>query len=63
MKAFASLWNAYRSNNAIAEELHLSIRTIESHLGVIFNKLGVGLRTEAVIQAIVRGWLTLEELA
>ncbi len=51
------------SNNAIAEELHLSVRTIESHLGVIFNKLGVGSRTEAVIQAIVRGWLTLEELS
>jgi DNA-binding NarL/FixJ family response regulator len=51
------------SNSAIAEELHLSVRTIESHLGVIFNKLGVGSRTEAVIQAMTRGWLTLEELS
>jgi NarL family two-component system response regulator LiaR len=50
------------SNSAIAEELHLSVRTIESHLGAIFNKLGVGSRTEAVIQAMRRGWLTLEEL-
>ncbi|GAH48935.1 unnamed protein product, partial [marine sediment metagenome] len=51
------------SNNDIAEELHLSVRTIESHLGVIFNKLGVGSRTEAVIQAMQKGWFTLEELS
>jgi DNA-binding NarL/FixJ family response regulator len=51
-----------KSNSSIAEEMHLSIHTIESHLGAIFNKLGVGSRTEAVIQAIKRGWLTLEEL-
>jgi len=51
------------SNSAIAEELHLSVRTIESHLGAIFNKLGVGSRTEAVIQAMKKGWFTLEELS
>ena len=51
------------SNNDIAEELHLSVRTIESHLGSIFNKLGVGSRTEAVIQAMRKGWFTLEELS
>ena len=51
------------SNNDIAEELHLSVRTIESHLGAIFNKLGVGSRTEAVIQAMRKGWFTLEELS
>jgi len=51
------------SNSDIAEELHLSVRTIESHLGSIFNKLGVGSRTEAVIQAMKKGWFTLEELA
>jgi len=50
------------SNNDIAEELHLSVRTIESHLGSIFNKLGVGSRTEAVIEAMRKGWFTLEEL-
>lgn len=50
------------SNSTIADELHLSVRTIESRLGTIFNKLGVGSRTEAVIQAIKRGWLTLEDL-
>lgn len=51
------------SNNEIAEELHLSMRTVESHFGNIFNKLGVGSRTEAVIEAMRRGWFTLEELS
>lgn len=51
------------TNSDIAKELHLSVRTIESHLGTIFNRLGVGSRTEAVIQAMKKGWLTLEELS
>jgi DNA-binding NarL/FixJ family response regulator len=51
-----------RNNSAIAEEMHLSVHTVESHLGAIFNKIGVGSRTEAVIHAIKRGWLTIEEL-
>lgn len=51
------------SNSDIAEELHLSARTIESHLGSIFNKLGVGSRTEAVIKAMKKGWFTLEEVS
>jgi len=50
------------SNSEMAEELHLSIRTIESHLGAIFNKLGVGSRTEAVIAALRCGWFTLDDL-
>lgn len=51
------------TNSDIARELHLSVRTVGSHLGNIFNKLGVGSRTEAVIQAMKRGWFTLEESA
>ncbi|MFC1983607.1 response regulator [Chloroflexota bacterium] len=50
------------TNEEIAGELHLSKRTIEGNLRTIFNKLGVGSRTEAVIQAMGRGWFTLEEL-
>ncbi len=50
------------SNREIADELHLSRRTVEGNLRAIFNKLGVGSRTEAVIQAIGRGWFKLEEL-
>lgn len=51
------------SNSAIAHELHLSISTIESHLRSIFNKLGVGSRTEAVIEAMKRGWLNLKDIS
>jgi len=51
------------SNKDIANELHLSRRTVEGNLRTIFNKLGVGSRTEAVIQAMGRGWLSLEELS
>lgn len=49
-------------NKDIAEELCLSVRTVEAHLGTIFNKLGVGSRTEAVIHALKDGWLALEDI-
>ncbi|MFC2018378.1 response regulator [Chloroflexota bacterium] len=51
------------SNSSIAADLHLSARTVESHLGTIFNKLGVGSRIEAVIMAMRKGWIILEELS
>ena len=51
-----------KSNKEIAEELVLSVRTVEAHLGSIFNKLGVGSRTEAIIQALKKGWVDLETL-
>jgi NarL family two-component system response regulator LiaR len=50
------------SNNDIANELFISMRTVQGHLSSIFNKLSVGSRTEAVFQAVKRGWLSLEEL-
>ena len=50
------------TNSDIASELHLSIDTVEGRLAAIFGKLGVGSRTEAVIQALKRGWVTLEDL-
>jgi len=40
----------------------LSVRTIQGHLSNIFSKMQVGSRTEAVIQALQRGWFTLEEI-
>jgi NarL family two-component system response regulator LiaR len=49
------------SNKDIAKELVLSVRTVQAHLSNIFNKLGVGSRTEAVLYALRRGWLSLEE--
>jgi DNA-binding NarL/FixJ family response regulator len=50
------------ANSAIAEKLRLSTGAIEDQLGAIFNKLGVGSRTEAIVQALKRGWITLEDL-
>jgi DNA-binding NarL/FixJ family response regulator len=50
------------TNKDIADKLHLSSRTIEGHLRTIFNKLGVGSRTEAVLYGLRKGWFKLEEL-
>ncbi len=38
------------SNQEIAEKLCLSLRTVQAHLGHIFNKLEVSSRTEAVVR-------------
>ncbi len=51
-----------RSNQDIADELCLSLRTVQAHLGHIFNKLGVGSRTEAVVRALKEGWITLDDV-
>ena len=51
-----------KSNKEIAEELVLSVRTIEAHLANTFNKLGVGSRTEAIIYALKKGWFEIEGL-
>ena len=50
------------SNREIADHLCLSSRTIQAHLGTIFAKMDVGSRTEAVVQALRNGWLTLEDI-
>jgi len=49
-------------NADIADHLSISRRTVQSHLTQIFNKLGVGSRTEAVITGLRRGLLRLEDL-
>ncbi len=51
------------SNQDIADKLFLSRRTVQSHLGNIFRKMDVGSRTEAVLQALRKGWLGLDDLA
>jgi NarL family two-component system response regulator LiaR len=46
------------SNQQIARELSLSVRTVEAHLTHIYNKLGVGSRTEAALLAHREGWIS-----
>ena len=50
------------SNQEIASELCLSLRTVQAHLSHIFNKLQVSSRTEAVVRALKEGWVTLEDI-
>jgi len=50
------------SNQDIANDLCLSLRTVQAHLGHIFNKLRVSSRTEAVVHALKEGWVTLEDI-
>ena len=49
-----------KSNKEIANELGISDRTVKSHLGHLFEKLGVTSRTEAVKVASRRGLVRLE---
>jgi DNA-binding NarL/FixJ family response regulator len=48
-------------NRDIAGYLGLAERTVKGHLMSIFSKLGVGSRTEAVHEALRRGWVSLED--
>lgn len=49
------------TNREIAQELVLSVRTVQVHLSNVFGKLGVGSRTEAVVKGLRKGWLTLKD--
>ena len=51
------------SNSRIADHIYVSVRTVQVHLTHIFNKLGVGSRTEAVIAGLRRGLISLEDLS
>lgn len=50
------------NNQDIADKLYLSLRTVQAHLGHIFNKLQVSSRTEAVVKALKEGWISLEDI-
>ncbi|GAB4443997.1 MAG: response regulator transcription factor [Anaerolineae bacterium] len=46
------------SNKQIGKQLFISDRTVQAHLSNIFSKLGVSSRTEAVMYAVRKGWIT-----
>ena len=48
---------AGRSNKEIAEELALSLRTVERHRSTIMSKLGFQNKAELLAYAVRRGWL------
>jgi len=49
------------ANKEIAKELFVGERTIQTHWRNIFNKLGVSSRTEALMDCLKRGWITLKQ--
>jgi NarL family two-component system response regulator LiaR len=51
------------TNKDIADNLCISIRTVQGHINSIFHKLNVGSRTEAVFQGVKKGLLSFEDLA
>lgn len=45
------------TNQQIAEQLSLSKKTVDFHVGNILQKMGVVNRVQAVVEAIRRGWV------
>jgi DNA-binding NarL/FixJ family response regulator len=50
------------SNLQIAASTHLAEATVKRHLANVYNKMGVGSRTEASREALLRDWITIEEI-
>ena len=50
------------SNRQIAASVHLAEATVKRHLANICQKMGVSSRTEAAWEALVRDWITIEEV-
>jgi DNA-binding NarL/FixJ family response regulator len=51
-----------RSNKEIADALEIADETVKTHVGNVFAKLAVENRAQAVVQALKRGLVRLEEL-
>ncbi|TFG73082.1 MAG: response regulator transcription factor, partial [Anaerolineales bacterium] len=47
------------TNREIGHELHISHRTVQGHLANIYIKLNANSRTEAVTEALKRGWIVI----
>jgi DNA-binding NarL/FixJ family response regulator len=52
-----------RSNEEVATALGIGARTVETHLGRLFERLGVSSRTELATRAVREGWLEAPPLA
>jgi DNA-binding NarL/FixJ family response regulator len=50
------------SNRQIAESIHLAEATVKRHLANIYQKMGVSSRGEAAREALLRDWITIEEI-
>ena len=50
------------SNKEIAEKLCLSLRTVKAHMSNIFTKMNVASRSEALVEALRKELLTLEDV-
>ena len=48
------------TNPEIAERLFISARTVKNHLSSIYDKLGVGDKTQALIRAVRLGIVRVE---
>jgi len=48
------------TNKGIGQTLGISARTVQGHLANAYSKLHVNSRTEAVTEALRRGWITIE---
>ena len=48
---------AGRTNDEIGVDLGIGSKTVETHLARLFERLGVGSRTELAIRAVREGWL------
>jgi DNA-binding NarL/FixJ family response regulator len=50
------------SNGRIASSLHVAEATVKRHLANVYEKMGVGSRGEASREALLRDWITIEEI-
>ena len=50
------------SNERIASSLHVAEGTVKRHLANVYHKMGVSSRGEASREALLREWITIEEI-